>query len=93
MKVLKKVALGLLLAGASLGASSVANAYGYGYGYNGCNTCARPACNTCGFRLFNCNRCNTCNTCNTCRAYVPGRYVAVGCSTVYRPGYYVNSGF
>ena len=79
MKVLKSIALGVLLAGASLGVSTTANAYchhGYGWGpsCNPCNTCvrtcvrpcARPACNTCGVRLFSCCKRPVCNPCNTC---------------------------
>lgn len=99
MKVLKNIALGALLVGASMGMTSAANAAcgigGCGYGWGaGCNTCARP-CDT-GCRLFSCAprpACNTCNVCNTCRAYVPGRYVNVGCRTIYVPGHYVYNGF
>lgn len=135
MKVLKTVALSAILAGASLGMASTANAgcpvggcgyVKYGYGHcnscaRGCNTCApkcnpcrtcrpsccrapcvrkcaptcAPKCNPCGVKLFSCcaPKCNTCNTCSTCRAYVPGKYVSVGCRTVYVPGHYVYRGF
>lgn len=70
MKVLKNIALGVLLVGASMGVTSAANAYGcgyvhYGYGWSSCNTYARP-CNT-GCRLFSCVRRPACNP---CRAYV-----------------------